>query len=103
MPKISEQQLDAEVLFQLKQHRGRNNPIGRWQLVAKIYGPEAMHPQNDDNMADRQIRESVERLRKSGALICDMADVPVLYKPFLASEVLSLIRGRVFQTRAAVN
>jgi len=42
-------------------------------------------------------------LTEEGLLICETADVPVLYKPFLAGEVLNLIRGRVFQTRVAVN
>ncbi|HEY0763238.1 MAG TPA: AAA family ATPase [Pyrinomonadaceae bacterium] len=42
-------------------------------------------------------------LTEEGLMICEAADVPVLYKPFLASEVLNLIRGRVSQTRAAVN
>ncbi len=84
--KLTDEQLDASVLFCLKQHRGRNNPIGRWQLVAKIYGPEAMHPQSDDNLADRQIRESVERLRKSGALICDMADGKGRFLPETVEE-----------------
>lgn len=74
MPKFSDDQLDAEVLFQLKQHKGRKNPVGRWELVAKIYGPVAAGDQNDNNPADRQIRESVERLRKRGVLVCDMGD-----------------------------
>lgn len=42
-------------------------------------------------------------LTEEGLMICEAADVPVLYKPFLANEVLNLIRGRVSQTRAAVN
>ena len=42
-------------------------------------------------------------LTEEGLMICEAADVPVLYKPFLASEVLNLIRGRVFHARAAVN
>lgn len=42
-------------------------------------------------------------LTEEGLVICAGADVPVLYKPFLASEVLSLIRGRFYHARAAVN
>lgn len=42
-------------------------------------------------------------LTEEGLTICEGADVPVLYKPFLASEVLSLIRGRFYHARAAVN
>lgn len=74
MPKISEEQLETEVLFWLKRHRGRQNPIGRWELVAKIFGAGAALDESDNNPADRQIRETVERLRKRGVLICDMGD-----------------------------
>ena len=38
MPRFSDDQLDASVLYFLKQHRGKSNPIGRWELVAKIFG-----------------------------------------------------------------
>lgn len=74
MPKFTDEKLDSEVLHVMKQHVGRKNPVGRWALVAKIYGPVPQIAQNDNNMADRQIRQSVERLRKSGVLICDMGN-----------------------------
>jgi hypothetical protein len=74
MPRYTDEQLDQEVLFMLKQHIGQEAPIGRWEMVAKIYGPVAAQDQNDGNYSDRQIRESVERLRKNGILVCDMAD-----------------------------
>jgi hypothetical protein len=72
--RYSEEQLDTEVLFLLKQHTGQACPIGRWELVLKVYGPVAAQDQNDGNYADRQIRESIERLRKRGILVCDMSD-----------------------------
>lgn len=74
MPTFTDEQLDREVLYWLKQHRGRQNPMGRWELVTRIFGMEAARVQSDDNPADRQIRESVARLRRSGLLICDMGD-----------------------------
>ena len=42
-------------------------------------------------------------LTEEGLMICEAADLPVLYKPFLANEVLNLIRGRFYHARAAVN
>jgi hypothetical protein len=57
----------------------------------------------DDLQVSQIIMMTGGGLNEEGLLICETADVPVLYKPFLASEVLNLIRGRVFQTRAAVN
>ena len=74
MPRLTDDQLDKEVLFQLKQHRGKAHPIGRWELVVKIYGLGADLPRSDENFADREIRYAVNRLRKSGVLICDMGD-----------------------------
>jgi len=74
MPKLTDEQLDQEVLYWLKQHKGKQNPMGRWELVERIFGMEAARVQSDDNLFDRQIRESVARLRRSGVLICDMGD-----------------------------
>lgn len=74
MPKFTDEQLDHKVEFTLRQHCGRSNPIGRWALVELIFGVEACLPRNDENLADRQIRESVARLRRQGMLICDMGD-----------------------------
>lgn len=42
-------------------------------------------------------------LTEEGLTICDAADVPILYKPFLAREVLNVIRSRFYQVRAAVS
>ena len=76
MPRIhlTDEQLDTEVLFRIKRHVGRKNAIGRWELVAKIYGAVLPQDQNDSNPADRLIREAVARLRKRGVLICDMGN-----------------------------
>lgn len=74
MRKYTDEQLDREVLFLLKLHTGKHNPVGRWEMVIRIYGDDAILPQTNDNMADRQIRESIARLRTSGVLVCDMGD-----------------------------
>ena len=74
MQRYSDEVLDREVLFLLKQHTGKQNPIGRWELVARLFCTVVPSEQNDGNYADRQVRDSVERLRKAGVLVCDMAD-----------------------------
>lgn len=74
MAKFTDSELDAHVLFFLKQHVGKEQPIGRWEIVAKIFGPDAALEHNDSNYADRQVRDAVERLRHGGALICDMGN-----------------------------
>ena len=75
MPKLyTDEALDGEVLFIIRQHQGKQNAIGRWELVERLFGRGACEPRNDDNSADRDIRYSVARLRKRGVLICDMGD-----------------------------
>jgi DNA-binding FadR family transcriptional regulator len=74
MPSFTDDELDREVLFQLKMHVGHKNAVDRWELVAKIFGPGADLPRSDDNVSDRQIREAVRRLRRQGVIICDMGD-----------------------------
>jgi hypothetical protein len=71
---FTDEQLDVEVLQQLKQHYGQTHAIGRWELVEKIFGSIPLIDRTNDNVCDRQVREAVERLRKSGVLICDMGD-----------------------------
>ncbi len=61
-------------MYWLLQHKGRQNPMSRWELVERIFGREAARIQSDDNPFDRQIREAVARLRRRGVLICDMGD-----------------------------
>jgi hypothetical protein len=74
MPKYTDDQLDLEVYLLLKKHIGREWAIGRWEMVKRLFDAEAAWPQNDDNLADRDIRESVARLRRQGRPICDMGD-----------------------------
>jgi hypothetical protein len=74
MPKMTDAELDKNVLYFLKQHVGKENAIGRWEIVTKIFGMGACFPESDDNLADRQIRSSVARLRRRGLLVCDMGD-----------------------------
>jgi CheY-like chemotaxis protein len=42
-------------------------------------------------------------LSQEAVMICEARNIPILYKPFLASHVLTLIRSRFYQVRAAVN
>jgi hypothetical protein len=72
--KYTDDQLDLELILLLKKHIGKDHAIERWETVRRLFGAEAAWPQNDDNMADREIRESVARLRRQGKPICDMGD-----------------------------
>lgn len=73
---LTEAELDREVIFQMYQHRGRVNAIERWSLVRKVFGEEAVPSkaeETDGNVYDRQVRDSLERLRPHH-LICNMGD-----------------------------
>lgn len=72
---MSDDDLDANVLFYLNQHIGKKNRMDRWELVEKIFNIHVPAPlRNDDHPQDRTIRESVSRLRAKGHLICDLGD-----------------------------
>ncbi len=69
----SDVELDGQVKYVLSLHEGEDNGIDRWSLVAKILVDDAvlLPTQNDDNTYDRQVRNSVERLRAKGNFICN--------------------------------
>lgn len=98
MPKFTDGQLDGHVMQAFTRHVGKGNPIGRWELVAWIFGPAAAVPQDDNNVHDRQIRESIARLRRSGALICNLGDGRGMY---LASNYEEYAEFRAYYGSAA--
>lgn len=69
-------ELEGEVLFVLMMHQGQENPIGRWTLVRRIYGEDAVTEEtmNDKNRFDRAVRDAINRLRKSGKHICSKSN-----------------------------
>ena len=71
---MTDEQLDEilKKLFQL--HQGKTNAIKRWDLVVKVFGEGSDIPRTDANGYDRQIRDSVERLRNHGVLILNLND-----------------------------
>ena len=71
---LTDEQLDEilKKLFQL--HQGKTNAIKRWDLVVKVFGEGSDIPRTDANGYDRQIRDSVERLRNHGVLILNLND-----------------------------
>lgn len=60
--------------------------LGFGLLVARIFGAVASTEQNDGNIADRQVRGSVNRLRRNGVLVCDMGDGSGRYLAETADE-----------------
>ena len=61
--------LDEKVLDALWDHRGKKNRISRVELVMKIFGVKVNKGQLANNKLDRQIRESIERLRQEYVIL----------------------------------
>jgi len=78
MPKEykSDVELDRSVLFILQFRKGRQNAIRRWDLVEQVFGADAVAEptRNNNNVYDRQVRESIERWRSQGQHICNVGD-----------------------------
>ncbi len=72
MAEFTKDELDLRVKQVLARHWGRENSIGRWELVAEIFGAAAAEDRTDGNSADRRIRDAKERLRNKGEIICDL-------------------------------
>lgn len=68
--------LDQFVIYALGHHRGREQAVNRWELVAKVYGDEAAAEsvRNNNNLWDRAVRESIERWRSQGQHVCNLGD-----------------------------
>lgn len=73
MPRmLTDEQLDKDVLYIIGKHRGNDNAISRWDLCLQVFGEAAVLDRNDLNTYDRQVRRSIERLRRQGHLICNL-------------------------------
>lgn len=72
----SDIELDHEVAFVMNMHKGFENAIGRWDLVRRIFGADAAlsDTENDGNMYDRQVRDSLERCRSQGQHFCNLGN-----------------------------
>lgn len=72
---MTDEKLDELVKYFLSRHVGKENRIERWDLVEKVFGVRVPEfERNDGHSLDRDIRNSVSRLRVQGHLICDLGD-----------------------------
>lgn len=56
-------EIEAEVRSILSFHKGKDNPVSRWELVERIFGREAAANRGNNNPFDRQIRQAIEKFR----------------------------------------
>ena len=59
----SKSEIEAEVRYILTLHKGKDNPVSRWQLVERVFGREAASERSNNNPFDRQIRAAIEKYR----------------------------------------
>lgn len=71
---LTDEQLDHILKQFFALHLGKANAIKRWDLVILVFGAGSDLPRTDANGYDRQIRDSVERLRNHGILILNLND-----------------------------
>lgn len=69
LPSTEQVLLDDKVLTAIWSHRGKENRIGRAELVQEVFGVKVSNAQLANNRMDRQIRESIERLRRKYVII----------------------------------
>lgn len=75
MPRqLTDDELDSEVLYVIRMHRGQENAIRRWDLCIRVFGEDAALDRNDGNTYDRGVRKSIQRLRLDGHLICNLGN-----------------------------
>lgn len=71
---LTDTDLDEKLKKFFALHQGKANAVKRWDLVIAIFGAGSDLPRTDANSCDRQIRDSVERLRNHGILILNLND-----------------------------
>ena len=99
MPMIDEE-LDEKLTKFFALHQGKENAIKRWDLVVKVFGVGSDIPRTDANSQDRQIRNSIERLRNHGVLILNLNDGRGRYLAASQAEYLEFRNVYVKQVKS---
>lgn len=97
---MNDEELDDKLTKLFALHQGKENAIKRWDLVVKVFGVGADIPRTDANSQDRQIRDSVERLRNHGVLILNLNDGRGRYLAASEAEYLEFRNIYVKQVRS---
>jgi len=97
---MNDEELDEKLTKLFALHQGKVNAIKRWDLVVKVFGAGADIPRTDANSQDRQIRDSVERLRNHGVLILNLNDGRGRYLAANEAEYLEFRNVYVKQVRS---
>lgn len=66
---LSQAEIERQVRFILSLHKGKENPVSRWELVEKVFGREAAANRGNNNPFDRQIREVIAKYRVEDLIV----------------------------------
>jgi len=97
---LTDTDLDEKLKKFFALHQGKANAVKRWDLVIAIFGAGSDLPRTDANSCDRQIRDSVERLRNHGILILNLNDGRGRYLAANEAEYLEFRNVYVKQVRS---
>jgi hypothetical protein len=103
-------EIEAEVRHILSFHKGKDNPVSRWELVERIFGRDAAANRGNNNPFDRQIRQVIEKYRvvdlivsSSGSagywLAEDMDDIETIAVEFDKRAMTELEKARNLRKR----
>lgn len=103
-------QIETEVRSILSFHKGKHNPVSRWELVERIFGREAAANRGNNNPFDRQVRTVIEKYRvvdlivsSSGSagywLAEDMDDIETIAVEFDKRAMKELEKARNLRKR----
>ena len=62
-------EVETEVRSILSFHKGKDNPVSRWQLVERVFGREAAANRGNNNPFDRKIRQAIEKYRDTDLIV----------------------------------
>lgn len=112
MPTLTDEQLENMVRGILVYHRGREHRISRWELVERIFGPEAAGDRSNNNPFDRRIREAVAKWRDHDLIVSsssvggywlamDLQDVELIAEEYVSRSREMEERARKLRRRGA--
>jgi hypothetical protein len=112
MPTLTDEQLETQVRAILVYHKGKDHRISRWELVDRIFGPEAAADRSNNNPYDRRIREAIAKWREHDLIVssssvggywlaADFQDVELIAEEYVSRSREMEERARNLRRRGA--
>lgn len=65
----TDEEIEAEVRHIISFHKGRKNPISRWELVERVFDRQAAANRGNNNAFDRKIRDVIAKYRETDLIV----------------------------------